>query len=124
MKSYIKIIGPPIFETLKALEKIAVDMPEVCVMSPQIESTIGITQIGIPGYGVLDDATSVNRYFEAEMSDERCNNIISKSGESLGEYDFYYEWFEKPSMENLNQLVKKIDKVMADTGANYMITTK
>ena len=32
MKSYIKILGPPLLESIRALESIAVDMPEVCIM--------------------------------------------------------------------------------------------
>ena len=32
VRSYIKIFGPPILEALKTLEKIAIDMPEVCIM--------------------------------------------------------------------------------------------
>ncbi len=38
MKSYIKIYGPPILEAIKALEKLAIDTPEVCIMDPIIHS--------------------------------------------------------------------------------------
>ena len=37
MISYIKIYGPPLLKAIKALEKIAVDMPEVCIMDNQIK---------------------------------------------------------------------------------------
>ena len=123
MKSYIKIIGPPIAKTIKALEKIAVDMPEVCIMSVPIEATLG-TPFADTGYGALDDPVSINRYFGSEMPEEKCDKIISKSGESLGEYDFYFEWFKNPSMEEINMLIEKADKAVAETGANYTITTK
>jgi hypothetical protein len=122
MKSYIKIIGPPIAKTIKALEKVAVDMPEVCIMSVPIEATLG-TPYTDTGVG-LNDAISINRYFSADMPEERCDKIISKSGESLGENDFYFEWFKEPTMEDINMLIEKVDKAVAETGASYMITTK
>ena len=125
MKSYIKIIGPPIAKTIKALEKIAVDMPEVCIMSTPIEASVGISGSGFSSvYGSLDGIGTINSYFEAEMPEERCNNIISKSGESLGEYDFYFEWFKTPPMESVVQLIEKIDDAVKKTGAKYTITTK
>lgn len=122
MKSYIKIIGPPIAKTIKALEKVAVDMPEVCIMSVPIEATLA-TPYSDTGFG-LDDAASINTYFSAEMPEERCDKIISKSGESLGENDFYFEWFKDPTMEDINMLIEKVDQAVAETGASYMITTK
>ena len=123
MKSYIKIVGPPIAKTIKALEKVAVDMPEVCIMSVPIEATLG-TPYADTGFGGLDDANSINTYFSADMPEERCDKIISKSGESLGEYDFYFEWFKDPSMDEIMMLVEKVDEAVSETGANYTITTK
>ncbi len=67
MKSYITIIGPPIAKTIKALEKVAVTMPEVCIMSTPIEASLGLTPTSSSGYAAFDDAMSINRYFEAEM---------------------------------------------------------
>ena len=124
MKSYVKIIGPPIAKTIKALEKVAVTMPEVCIMSTPIEVSLGLTPTSSSGIPALDDAISINRYFDAEMPEERCHNIISKSGESLGEHDFYFEWFKNPSMEDIIQLIEKIDDAVKKTGAQYTITTK
>jgi hypothetical protein len=40
MKSYVKIVGPPLLEAIKALEKMAIDMPEVCIMDTVIENTM------------------------------------------------------------------------------------
>ena len=37
MKSYVKILGPPLLDAIRALDKIAVDMKEVCVMNPLIQ---------------------------------------------------------------------------------------
>lgn len=114
MKSYIKIYGPPIVKAVKALEKVAIDMPEVCIMNT--EFALGPPIRGEPlmnyfgGLGVI--------------SEERCGTIISKSGESLGEYDFFFEWFKKPTMSELHSLMEKIDDALTETEVKYTITTK
>ena len=116
MKSYIKVYGPPTMKAIKELQKIAVDMPDVCIMDtviaqdlPQFDSVEGTMDFfGGPG----------------DITVERCGNIISKSGESLGEHDFYFEWFTEPNMDQLNGLIEKIDEAMTPLGCKYTITTK
>ena len=122
MRSYIKIYGPPILKALKALEKVAIDMPEVCIMDTMIESQSGVNP--------LDDETSIRQYFAqmdiGHLPSQRCDTIISKSGQRVGEYDFYFEWFDPkgPSPAMLNDLIGKIDKALSPTGCKYTITTK
>ena len=60
----------------------------------------------------------------SEISKERCGSIISKSGESVGQYDFYFEWFRKPSVAQLEDLISKIDDALTPVGVKYTITTK
>ncbi len=55
---------------------------------------------------------------------ERCGKIISKSGEMLGDYDFFFEWFKNPSQAEINQLIEKIDEALSPLGCSYTITTK
>ena len=120
--SYIKIYGPPVLKTIKELEKIAVDMPEVCIMDTVIA--------GIPNFSdTFRDADYTLNYFSTsdapiEVSVERCNTIISKSGERLGEYDFFFEWFTDPTMEQVNDLIEKIDETLTPLGCRYTITSK
>jgi hypothetical protein len=120
--SYVKIYGPPIFKAIKELEKVAVDMPEVCIMDTVIA--------GVPNYtDVFSDPDYTQRYFSVsdlptEISVERCGKIISESGEKLGEYDFFFEWFTEPTMEQVNVLLEKIDEALAPLGCRYTITTK
>lgn len=116
MKSYIKIYGPPVLKAIKALEKVAIDMPEVCIMDTIIMSDIH----------TLTAQEEAESYFSAlgEIPIERCSKIISKSGESLGEYDFFFEWFKKPTTEQLNNLIEKIDDALESFGCRYTITTK
>ena len=122
MKSYVKLYGPPISEALVALRKVAVDFPEVCVMDAGIEASLDIPS----GAGILDTMRGVQTFFggSGAISEERCDTIISKSGESLGANDFFYEWFQKPSVAQVEELITKIDKALAPTGARYTLTTK
>ena len=130
MKSFVKVYGPPLLKALKALEKVAVDLPEVCIMDHTIAASVGL-----PGSGFDDVTTSdttmdsmggIMTFFggPSAISEERCDSIISKSGESLGIYDFYFEWFKAPSMAEINSLIEMIDEALAPLGVKYTITTK
>ena len=115
--SYIKIYGPPVYDAIKELEKIAVDMPEVCIMDTIIDYPQNI--------GAYNDHEYTTSYFGPIAIDvERCGTIISKSGEKLGDHDFFFEWFTKPTIEQINLLIKKIDKSLKSLGCSYTITTK
>ncbi len=120
--SYIKIYGPPVLKAIRELEKIAVDMPEVCIMDT--------VMAGVPDYTTaFSDPDFTLDYFSQtlgpiEIKVERCDTIISKSGERLGEYDFFYEWFTEPTMDQLNGLIEKIDEALTPLGCRYTITTK
>jgi hypothetical protein len=103
-------------------------MPEVCIMDKPLQAALGIEPFDIAfiaeesGFDVPIDVQS---YFRStELSVERCNNIISKSGESLGDYDFFFEWFKKPTMDELNLLIEKIDEALEPLNVRYSITTK
>jgi hypothetical protein len=126
MKSYIKIYGPPIDEAIIELEKIALDMPEVCIMNENIELIPSL--LAREGGGGSEGQSFISNYFQYRTAIspevERCNNIISKSGETTGEYDFYFEWFKKPSAEQVRDLIKKIDNALEPLGCKYTITTK
>ncbi|MBS7652286.1 MAG: hypothetical protein QW486_04635 [Candidatus Bathyarchaeia archaeon] len=118
MRSYIKIYGPPTLEAIRALEKIALEMPEVCIMDTIIAQELPM----------FSSETGVAAYFGTtlgiEVPVERCGKLISKSGELLGEYDFFFEWFKEPTMDELNRLIQKIDEALAPLGCKYTITTK
>lgn len=118
MRSFVKIYGPPLLKAIRALEKISVDMPEVCIM----DTTIAF------GGPEFNTNTGVMEYFSqigvAKISEERCNKIISKSGMILGEYDFFFEWFKNPTQSDINNLLAKIDEALSPLGVKYTITTK
>ena len=135
MRSYIKIYGPPILEAIKALQGIAIPMEEVCIMDTIWESggTDIASDIGVPvgmeeaSPGLGFSSSAVEQYFIqnfGSITKERCENIISKSGQSVGDYDFYYEWSEEPSQSQLTELIEKIDNALKPLGCRYTITTK
>jgi hypothetical protein len=116
VKTYIKIYGPPVLPAIKALEKIAIDVPEVCIMNP-------ILGASLPTFTPNPDALS--KYFtDPRMTPEQCSRIVSKSGESLGDYDFFFEWYKDATRKDLDNLVEKIDNALLPLGCRYTIITK
>lgn len=144
--SYVKILGPPVKKALDKLEKIAIEVPSVCIMDKFIVQDLP------PGHRISDIAKDVgfpyvdrdplfskkdeddpsltewaSKYFQSkgiEIPIERCESIISKSGLGLEEYDFYFEWLKKPELKELNELIEKIDDALMDLDCHYTITTK
>ena len=133
---FVRVLGPPYIDAIRALEKIALDTPEVCIMNTIISRSIpdyiaqdiGFAPVRSPT-GPQDPRIAgwASSYFsssEVSVPVERCVNIISRSGESLGEYDFFFEWFKDPTAEELNSLLEKIDNALTPLGCRYTITTK
>ncbi|MBM3292073.1 hypothetical protein FJY84_05295 [Candidatus Bathyarchaeota archaeon] len=116
MRSYIKVYGPPLVKAIRALEKIAIELPEVCIMNYFLDDAISVGT----------NPERMREYFDAydKLDAIRCSNIISKSGDSLGEYDFFFEWFTNPTNEQVLLLIEKIDEALTDVGVKYTITTK
>ena len=129
MRSYIKIYGPPISKAIKELEKLAIDMPEVCIMdyviaqdiSPSIAKELDASKVSAEG-------GSVPGFFMQRtgivLPVKRCHSIISKHGQKLGEYDFFFEWFEEPEAVQLDELIRRIDDALKPLDCLYTITTK
>ncbi len=106
MKTYIKIYGPPIIDALRALEEVAREFSK--------------RHPGIKYFHYLS-------LLEAGVSPEEVRErrgLISESGWSLGDYDFYFEWTRPPTFEELNELIELIDKALSKVGCEYTITTK
>lgn len=129
MRSYIKIYGPPVYDAIKALEKLAIDVPQVCIMDPLIQQLYADDVGGGSGPESTPSTSDYKamEYFvplKRDIGPERCGKIISKSGEKLGDYDFFFEWFKTPSVDELNNMIKMIDKALAPLGCKYTITSK
>jgi|TARA_B100000315_G_scaffold225573_1_gene231932 hypothetical protein len=128
MKSYIKIFGPPVLEAIRELEKIAVGLPQVRIWDTVFARGIPKNlSRDVGGQHFQNNRLDwIGSYFEKQgvsISRERIKNIVSSSGSSMGNYDFFFEWLEGPTFENLTMLIEKIDNALAPLGCRYTITT-
>lgn len=134
MRSYIKIYGPPVVEAIRALEKLAVEMPEVCIMDtimvqglpPHLAKDIGASPVrraddAERGRYFGDFAVDYFRSSGIPVSIERCMSIVSGSGESLGDHNFFFEWREEPSGEQVHDLIGRVDDALEPLGCHYTI---
>jgi hypothetical protein len=98
-------------------------------MDTGIAATLNVPKLGgsvmSDGAG-LNSVEGIQTFFggPTTISEERCDTIISKSGESLGKFDFFYEWFQKPSFSQVENLMSKIDEALGSVGVRYTLTTK
>jgi hypothetical protein len=121
-------------EAIRALEKISIDMPQVCIMNTSITHAIPAEiarDIGLEvenNYSVSGDPYNMTiNYFKASgilVGSERCRNLISNSREALGEFDFFFEWFKTPTREQLFDLIRRIDEALTSLHCMYTITNK
>ena len=128
MKSYIKLYGPSVMKGLRALEKVASEMPACSFWHVAIPDNLPYL-----GYESSSAHPEVEEYYSrlqflvgssAEIPRERLHKMISKSGHTLGDYDFFFEWHADPTWEQIEQLIEKTDEALKDTGCTYTITTK
>ena len=135
MKTYVKLETKDKEPALKALRKLAIDMPKVCVMDTGLADSLGIDMAqgsgpggvsGAGGGGSLDSIEMIMSYFggPGDISKERCETIVSTSETDLGEYDFVYEWMDKPEKAQLDKLAVDIAKVLKPTAAKHTIKNK
>lgn len=115
MKTYVKIYGPPLKEALDELQKIAGQMPKIShyhFLVGYAGAPVTPTVMGEPyptAPGVVEKVT---------------HPLISKSGHTLGEYDFFFEWKDEPTWNEMRELISKIDKSFTTLGCKYTLTTK
>jgi hypothetical protein len=135
LKSFIKIYGPPILEAIRALEKLAVNLDDICIMDTIILRDISPEFAReFRGYRAPAQRREpilyqgwVSNYYQSmgvSVPVERCKTLISTSGESLGEYDFFFEWIKKPGVEQMQMLLEKIDETLSGLGCFYTLTMK
>jgi hypothetical protein len=119
VKSYIKIYGPPILKAIKALEAVAVDMSKATSMKFSHKC------LPYPSQSNTRDWDAYLKNMERIYVD--CYEpvrLISEGQQQLGEYDFFFEWAEKPNMGKIEDLLGKIDESLKGLGCRYTITTK
>ena len=119
--SFIRIYGPPILKAIKALEAVAVEM------SKAVDVRFSHKCVPYPRY--LGSETRDWEQYIQNMKKTYVDcyepvRIISRSKEMLGDYDFFFEWSEEPTIEQVENLIEKIDEALGSIGCNYTITTK
>lgn len=125
-RSYIKIYGPPILKGIRALQKIAVEMSK--------ETTVRFYDAYVPTFtpdvmATGDYRTAYEEYLRGidvslPITTEERVKLISRASDTLGEYDFFFEWGEEPKKAQVLELVEKIDEALAECGCTYTIVTK
>lgn len=120
MKSYIKLYGPSVMKGLRTLEKVAAEMPECSFWHATMPANLPY----LTGENPEHDEFFSRFGYTGEISRERLHKMISKSGHTLGDNDFFFEWHADPTWEQIEQLIQRIDEALKDTGCTYTITTK
>ena len=135
MKTFIKILGPPVLETIGVLENLAVHLDDICIMNTIILrdlSPVLTREFGARGTSAQHEKSVlsqgwVSSFFQSLgvlVPIERCETLISMSAESLGEHDFFFEWIKNPNIEQMQMLIEKIDEALNGLGCFYTLTTK
>ena len=121
VRSFVRIYGPPVLEAIDALESIAVEASKT--------TGIKFSHTCIPYPERLQSSKTDWETFLKKMQDIYVDcyepmKLISDSSYMLGEYDFFFEWDDKPSLEEIRGLIGKIDEALKGMGCMYTTTTK
>jgi hypothetical protein len=120
-KTYVRIFGPPLLKAIKALEGVAVDMSKATEVKFSHKCVPYPTRL-------QSDKRDWNNYLKNLQSTYTdCyepQKIISDASMTLGEYDFMFEWTEKPTMKKIQGLIEQIDGALGDLGVHYSLTTE
>lgn len=101
MKSYIKLFGPSIDKGIEALEDLIKDMRKRLHLGERVPYIVPVIDPSI---------------------DLQTGEYLSY--QQLGEFDFFFEWFDPPNKEHVRDLIRRIDEALLYTGCRYTITTK
>ena len=122
MKTYVKIYGPPLMKALNELRKIAGKMPKVT----HYHFLVGYAGAPFPAPVVMGEPYPVDTAVapRASSAEKSTHPLISQAGHTLGEHDFFFEWSEEPTWDEMRELISKIDKAFSKLGCKYTLTSK
>jgi len=125
-RSYIKVYGPPILKAIRALEKVAVEFSKTTTIRHYDILTPGPPYPGVAGIITRDvySAPIQDLLPEIQIPVEEKVKLISRSSDTLGDHDFFFEWGKEPTKQEVLELIAKIDEALADCGCRYTIVTK
>jgi hypothetical protein len=133
MKSYVKLYGPGILEAIHALEKVETEMPQCSMWHALLNAN---PMIGVPGMSRslggggggggegLSYITTRIVTGPLQEDEEKAHRMISKSGHTLGDYDFFFEWHNDPTWQEIEALIQKVDAALKGLGVMYRINTR
>lgn len=129
MKSYVKVYGPPLREALRALEQVAHASTKTLIgYSSALTPAPTHTPFGqMEGRREADYDQQLDAYLASvpvAMEVEAKAQLLSTSGHTLGEYDFFFEWGRDPTWKEVEDLMGKIDAALTPLGCRYTLTTK
>jgi hypothetical protein len=136
-RTFIKILGPPIVEAIRKLEKIAIEIPDFCIMNTIVAQDIPSSLARDIG-GVRSSTQRMMRdpiiseyalnYFKGSggvvLNEEQCEKILSGSPTLLGDYDFFFEWNKEFNQKDFDDLLEKIDEALTPLGCLFTITNQ
>ena len=102
MASYIKLYGPSISKALEKLE----DLVEKNKLAGK--ETISPDQSAVKTEPIWARTGDV---------------LFEKCRATCGTYDFIIDWRRQPTVAQIKELIKEIDKALEGTGCRYTITT-
>ncbi len=117
MKSYVKVYGPPLLRALDELQKVADEMPNIPFYYHYVLGRIPVGKSTVAP--ISQEWLGIGEKYTAKYK-----TAVSKSGHTLGNYDFFFEWEKDPDYEQMCDLIDKIDKALTPLGCKYTITTK
>lgn len=130
-RTYVKLYGPNVTLAIRALERVSLEVPGVRIMSAPIWQDIAARVTGglrdsPVGFFALMAEIAMSHFAASGVAlpKERSRNLLSRSGENLREYDFFFEWAKKPKLELVYRLIERIDEEISETGCRYTLTTK
>ncbi len=120
-KSYVRIYGPPLLKAIKALEGVAVEMAN--------KTEVKFSHKCVPyPTRMQSDKNDWNSYLQnMKKTYKDCyepEKLLSDASMTLGDYDFVFEWTSKPSLVKIEDLIEKVDGVLAEVGVMYTMTTE
>ena len=120
-RSYVRIYGPPLMAAINALEAVAVELSK--------STEVKFSHKCLPYPSTMQSNTNDWDAYLKNMERIYVDcyepvKIISEAQSMLGDYDFFYEWVKPPTMEQVEDLIGKIDEAMEGLGCYYTLTTK
>lgn len=119
-KTYVRIYGPPLLKAIKALEGAAVEMSKATKLKFSHKCMPYPTRM----QGDRRDWDNyLNNMRKMYVDCYEPQKIISDASATMGDYDFFFEWTEKPTHEQINELIKAVDETLSPLGCLYTLTT-